>query len=157
NDIVLTSSADGVTWSPVTRVPIDPVTSGVDHFIPGLGVDHEPGASGPATRLALAYHATSAGGCAPSCALTVDMVGSGDGGRPWPAPIPLAGPMRSEWLADTSAGRMVGDYISTAFTADGIAHPIFAAAQPPQGGRFDESMWSASVPLDAGVVPVTPA
>ena len=33
NDIVLSSSTDGMNWSPVTRVPIDDVTSGADHFI----------------------------------------------------------------------------------------------------------------------------
>src|SRR5439155_10844995 len=35
NDIVFSSSSDGASWSDVTRVPIDPVGSGVDHFIPG--------------------------------------------------------------------------------------------------------------------------
>jgi hypothetical protein len=155
NDIVLASSADGLTWSPVTRVPIDPATSGVDHFIPGLGVD--PATSGPTTRLALAYHATSASGCAPSCELGVGALTSGDAGATWSAPIALAGPMRSEWLADTSAGRMVGDYISTAFTADGVAHPIFAAAGPPRGATFDESMWSASVPVGVAASPPAPA
>ena len=33
------TSTDGVTWSAVTRVPIDATTSGVDHFIPGIAVD----------------------------------------------------------------------------------------------------------------------
>ena len=35
NDIVYSSSADGTTWSAVTRIPIDATTSGVDHFLPG--------------------------------------------------------------------------------------------------------------------------
>src|SRR5215469_1176809 len=39
NDMVLTTSADGVHWAPVTRIPIDPVTSNVDHLGGGLGVD----------------------------------------------------------------------------------------------------------------------
>jgi hypothetical protein len=39
NDIVFSSSTDGFTWSAVTRVPIDAIKSGVDHFIPGLAVD----------------------------------------------------------------------------------------------------------------------
>src|SRR5262245_112400 len=37
NDIVLSTSTDGVSWSQPTRIPIDPVSSTVDHFIPGLG------------------------------------------------------------------------------------------------------------------------
>jgi hypothetical protein len=32
NDMVLTTSADGVHWAPVARIPIDPVTSTVDHL-----------------------------------------------------------------------------------------------------------------------------
>jgi hypothetical protein len=36
HDIVFSTSIDGVDWSDVTRIPIDDVASGVDHFIPGL-------------------------------------------------------------------------------------------------------------------------
>ena len=39
NDIVFSTSTDGVTWTDPARVPIDPATSAVDHFIPGLAVD----------------------------------------------------------------------------------------------------------------------
>src|SRR6476659_3885724 len=35
NDIVFSTSTQGTAWSAAARVPIDPVTSGVDHFIPG--------------------------------------------------------------------------------------------------------------------------
>src|SRR3954451_25092927 len=54
NDIVFSSSSDGVTWSEVKRVPIDPVTSGADHFIPGLAVDKRT--SGAGAHLALTYY-----------------------------------------------------------------------------------------------------
>ncbi|HLZ07522.1 MAG TPA: sialidase family protein, partial [Chloroflexota bacterium] len=39
NDIVMTKSSTGSTWSAVTRIPIDAVASGVDHFIPGIDAD----------------------------------------------------------------------------------------------------------------------
>jgi hypothetical protein len=39
SDVVMSTSDDGATWSPVTRIPADPVGSGVDHLIPGLAVD----------------------------------------------------------------------------------------------------------------------
>jgi hypothetical protein len=42
NDIVFSSSTDGFTWSAVTRVPIDAIKSGVDHFIPGLAWTRRP-------------------------------------------------------------------------------------------------------------------
>src|SRR5664279_3963097 len=53
NDIVFSRSTDGVTWSDIARVPIDAVTSPVDHFIPGLAVD--PTTSGGTAHLALTY------------------------------------------------------------------------------------------------------
>ena len=53
NDIVYSTSNDGIVWSAVNRVPIDAVSSGVDHFIPGLAVDRTT--SGASTRRALVY------------------------------------------------------------------------------------------------------
>src|SRR3954465_14956764 len=65
NDIVFSTSSDGVNWTDVQRVPIDPVTSGADHFIPGLAVDKST--SGAGAHLALSYYyypdATCTGGC----------------------------------------------------------------------------------------------
>src|ERR1700736_3939605 len=54
NDIVMatTTQAGYPTWSGVSRIPIDPSTSSVDHFIPGLAVD--PASSGTTAKLALA-------------------------------------------------------------------------------------------------------
>ena len=43
NDMVMSTSKDGKTWSKVVRIPIDKVGSGVDHFIPGLGVGPSTG------------------------------------------------------------------------------------------------------------------
>jgi hypothetical protein len=46
------------------------------------------------------------------------------------------------WLADTSQGRMVGDYISTSI-AGGAAIPVFAAGLSPAGAsRLGESMYT---------------
>src|SRR5207245_1048996 len=39
NDLVFSTSSNGTNWSPVTRIPVDSIGSGVDHFIPGLAVD----------------------------------------------------------------------------------------------------------------------
>jgi hypothetical protein len=50
--------------------------------------------------------------------------------------------MSLSWLADTTGGRMVGDYISTSFTSDGLAHGVFAVGNPPLGGVFDEAMYT---------------
>jgi hypothetical protein len=57
--------------------------------------------------------------------------------------------MSLSWLANTSQGRMVGDYISTSFVG-GPAFPAFAVANPPAGGVFDEAMFTAKGGLSVG-------
>jgi hypothetical protein len=47
--------------------------------------------------------------------------------------------MSLDWLPDTTQGRMVGDYISTSFVHND-AVPLFAEANPPTGGLFDEAI-----------------
>jgi BNR repeat-like domain len=145
NDIVLTSSADGVNWSSVKRVPIDPVDSGVEHFVPGLGVD--PATSGTRAHLGLSYHSIANGPCTPdTCAVRVGFVDSLDGGRSWSRPTQLSGPMRPTWLAPTSMGYMTGDYISTSFVT-GLPRPLFAAAGPPSGGKLTEAIYAGRPPM----------
>ena len=61
NDIVMTTSLDGLTWTPVTRIPIDATTSGVDHFIPGIAATERPRAAAPIS--ALGYHYYPVGNC----------------------------------------------------------------------------------------------
>lgn len=128
NDIVMTSSTDGVSWTPVVRIPTDPLNSGVDHFIPGLAVD--PNTGGGAAHLALTYYYFPAG----SSDLSVGFASSLDGGATWTPGRRIAAPMHQQWVAFTNQGYMVGDYISTSFTGDGKAHPVFSLAKPPDSG-----------------------
>jgi hypothetical protein len=138
NDIVISTTTDGIIWSPVARIPIDAVDSGADHFLPGLAV--APRSSGAHARLALTYYSYPNADCTVvTCELNVGFISSRNGGASWSAPAHLAGPMRLDWLANTTQGRMVGDYISTSFIR-GRALPLFAQAGPPRGGRFDEAM-----------------
>jgi hypothetical protein len=134
NDLVMTTSADGLSWTPVARVPIDSVSSGVDHFIPGLGV--EPTSTG---RLALTYYFYRSSRCSQKrpCQLEVGYVQSNDGGATWSNQTDVAGPFSVTWTADTTQGRMVGDYISTSWM-NGRAWPAFAVATAPAGTVFDE-------------------
>ena len=53
NDIVYSTSLDGVAWTAKTRVPIDPTNSGVDHFIPGFAVDRSTSGEQHAARARL--------------------------------------------------------------------------------------------------------
>ena len=148
NDIVMTTSLDGLTWTAVTRIPIDPANSGVDHFIPGIAADRAT--SGSSAHLALGYHYYPVANCAfETCQMTVGFVSSLDGGATWTAPTRVAGPMSMSWLADTNQGRMVGDYMSTSFTADGKAHPVFALAKAPAGSIFSQRAATAAFDITA--------
>ena len=144
NDIVLstTTQASYPTWTAPVRIPIDAVTSGRDHFIPGLAVD--TGSSGSTAKLALTYYFYPSTSCtAATCQLDVGFVKSANGGSTWTVPTQLAGPMSLSWLANTSLGRMVGDYISTSFSG-GTAHPVFALATAPTGTTFNEAMFTTA-------------
>jgi hypothetical protein len=138
----MSTSPDGVAWSAVKRVPIDPVDSGVEHFVPGLGVD--PTTTGAGAHLGLAYHAIPNGPCSPAtCQVRVGFVSSLDGGRTWSSPTQLSAPMRPQWLAPTSQGYMTADYISTSFVA-GRPHSLFAAATAPTGATLHEAIYAAA-------------
>lgn len=141
NDIVFSTSSDGIVWSEVNRVPISEVTSTADQFIPGLGVD--TATSGKGAHLALAYYYYPDAACTPStCQLIGGFISSLDGGNSWSLPIDITQPIGLSWLANTSQGRMVGDYIATYFTEDGNAHPVFASATMPEGMTFFESTYA---------------
>jgi hypothetical protein len=142
NDIVMSTSSDGTTWSSVRRIPIDATTSGRDHFVPGLAVDRS--SAGTSARLALTYHYYPSASCSSStCQLDVGYVSSTNGGASWSAPIQVAGPMTIAWLPRTSQGRMFGDYISTSI-AGGKAVPAISVAKAPSGGLFDQAIYAPS-------------
>ena len=139
---MMSTSIDGKTWLAVQRIPLDHAGSGVDHFIPGLAVDQST--SGSAGHLVLAFYYYPNSNCTSStCQLEVGSSSSTDGGKTWSSTNRLAGPMALSWLASTSKGAMVGDYISTSF-AGGKAYPVFAIATAPRGGVFNEAMYTIS-------------
>jgi hypothetical protein len=142
NDIILTTSTDGMTWSQPARVPIDPLTSSIDHFIPGIGV--APLTAGSSARLGITYYFYPQSACADAtCYLEVGFISSADGGSTWSNPVFLAGPMSVQWLPQTSAGVMVGDYTATVFSG---SQPlgIFAVARS-RSGDFDEAMFASKL------------
>jgi hypothetical protein len=140
NDIVVSTSTDGVTWAPPLRVPVVPTASTVSAMIPGLGADPaNPG------HLGLVYAYFTAGSCQRgSCALGVAFVQSSDGGHTWTRPQQLdAEPMQMQWLPQSN-GRMVGDYFATAYAADRVV-PVFTLAIAPTAGRLHEAIFAASL------------
>lgn len=146
NDIVMSTSTDGNTWSAVQRIPTDAVGSGIDHFIPGLAVDSST--SGSTAHLALAYYYYPDANCSTStCQLEVGFVTSVDGGNSWSTSATLTpSAMNLTWLANTTDGYMVGDYISTSFS-DGKAFPVFVTASAPSGNQFNEALFTVKTGL----------
>ena len=148
NDLVMSISADGTTWTPPARIPIDPVTSTFDHFIPGLGID--PATAGGTAHLGLTYYYYPLANCtAANCALYVGFISSLDGGSTWSAATPIAGPMSLDWLPSTVSGLMVADYIATSFV-NGKAYGFFAVAKAKSGSTFDEAIYTTQSGIDVG-------
>ncbi len=141
NDLVYSTSSDGINWSAVTRIPIDPVTTTVDHFIPGVGID--PATSGTNAHIAIHYYSYAQSNCTTeTCQLSVGYIASGNGGSTWNAAVTLAGPMQLSWLPSSNNGFMVGDYVATAFN-NGVPHGVFAVAAQNLGTAFNEAIYTA--------------
>ena len=141
NDLVYSTSSDGVHWTGVARIPIDATTSTVDHFIPGVGVD--PATSGSSAHVAVHYYYYPKSTCTEAtCSLYVGYISSHNGGATWNRPVRLTGPMKLTWLPNSQNGLMVGDYIATAFT-NGVPHGVFAVAAAKASIKYDEAMYTA--------------
>jgi hypothetical protein len=143
NDIVMSTSTDGTTWTAPARIPIDPVTSTVDHFTPGLGV--APAGAG-STALALTFYYFPKATCTTNCNLSVGYVASLNGGTTWGKAKTLANGINPTWLPSTTSGQMAGDYITSAISV-GKVHGVFADAKAPVGSTFNENMFTNTTGL----------
>ena len=133
-DLVMSTSTDGVRWTPVTRIPTGIARLG-DFVIPGLGAD--PARPG---RLALAYYVLR-----PNGGIDAFFVRSNNGGRTWTTPRLLnSETFTRAWIADTTLGPMVGDYISTSFVG-GRAIAITVLASRPRR-LLDEAVFATRLP-----------
>jgi len=146
NDLVITTSTNGTSWSTVARIPIDPVNSTVDHFIPGIGVNLAT--SGSTAQLTVTYYYYPVAACNNSCKLYVGFTASQDGGNTWTAGKELAGPMELSWLPQSQNGLMVADYLAAAYS-NGNPYGVFAVAKAPTNGVFNEAMYTTKSPLPA--------
>ena len=135
-DVVLSTSLDGVAWTTPARVPIVPARSTVEAFIPGVGVD--PASAGASTRIAVVAY-----GYAPSRGVHAWLVRSDTAGARWTAPQRLtARPMPLSWIARTTSGVMLADYLSVSW-AGGRPVPVFSLASEPVGAgetRFRQAI-----------------
>jgi hypothetical protein len=137
NDIVISTSTDGVGWSAPARVPIDAASSTVDHFTPGFAI--ERGTSGSTARLALTYNFFPKSNCTSNCSLGVGFISSNNGGTTWSAAKTVTSGMNPSWLPGTTSGQMAGDYMTAAFPGQ-KAHVVFPGASAPSGATLHEAM-----------------
>jgi hypothetical protein len=142
NDIVMSTSTNGTKWTKAVRIPIDPLTSTVDHFIPGLGVDKD--SSGHLTTTYLYFPKSSCSGNA--CELNVGFTTSTDGGKTWTKGKQLAGPMKITWLPQTFSGPMLADYLSTSYV-NGNPFGVFMVAKAPSGSTLNQAAYTTKQPL----------
>ncbi|MGH3072648.1 MAG: sialidase family protein [Gaiellaceae bacterium] len=125
NDVVLSRSADGRTWTAPVRV-----TTGRNAVLPTIGV--EPGTG----RVAIAYYAIHRNG------IDAEVVTSADGVR-WTEPQRL-NPRRMpvEWMPRTTLGRMLADYIGVTWVR-GRPLVVLALASPPRNGKLRQAIYAA--------------
>ena len=145
NDLVMSTSTNGTKWTAPARIPIDPLSSTVDHFIPGLGVDRST--SGSSAHLTSTYYYFPNGGCSGNaCQLYVGFTTSTDGGKTWTGGKQLAGPMQLTWLPGTFSGPMVADYLSSSYV-NGSPFGVFMVAKAPKNGVFNQAAYTTKQPL----------
>ena len=140
NDIVYSTSSDGVHWSAVSRIPMDPIGSGVDHFIDGMGID--PSTSGSSAHIGVTYYYYPVSNCGGSCTLYAGWTKSSDGGATWTQGVQLSQGMQLSWLPQSQNGLMVADYVATVFSGH-RAFPIYVIAKAKSSGVFQEAAYTA--------------
>jgi hypothetical protein len=139
NDMVVSTSTDGQTWTSPARIALAAPSSSFSFFISGLGAD--PARPG---RLGLVYAYFASG----SSVLGMGFAQSRDGGKTWTAHQRLdAQPMEVTWLPRAEGGRMAGDYFSVSFAGSRVV-PVFALAAPPRNGKLREAIFAASLPVE---------
>jgi BNR repeat-like domain len=146
NDVVLSTSTDGAHWSEPARVPL---SSSRTYFLPAVAAD--PAISGKKANVAIAYYSMQMSPrCTtfvPGCYQKIDawLAQSTNGGKTWQLPRKLnTQAMQIEWLAETTLGAMLGDYISVSYVR-GQPIPVVALAGPPNAFGYTESIFSCQL------------
>jgi RTX calcium-binding nonapeptide repeat (4 copies) len=150
-EISLTQSV-GESWSAPAAVPIAAAGSRLQVFLPALAV--APGSRGARARITIFYYTMDCGRLA--CPIDAALIASADGGRTWSAPRRLsAESMPLAFLADTSQGRMLGDYVSVSYSR-GRAVAVFALATAPARTHLNEAIFAVRAPRERAPSPSSP-
>jgi hypothetical protein len=131
NDIVLSTSTDGRTWSAPARV----TTGAANYATPGLAAN--PSSNGIAVS-AQVVPAGQAGRVGMAIAV------SRDGTRWLPTRRLDARTMSIAWLPLAGNARFLGDYLAAAW-AGGRPFAIVPIASPPTAGRLNQALYAGTV------------
>jgi hypothetical protein len=144
NDLVLSTSANGSSWSSPRRLRL----GAGDHVVPGLAV--AAAKPGRAVRLGLAYYVISNDACRlANCRLTPYFTSSTNGGRAWTRPLRLWASIAYRWLAQAPPGQaFIGDYSSTTYVGKVAWSAIGVATKPTKGRRHHSIAVARIRPID---------
>jgi len=138
NDIVMSTSSNGITWSDVSRV-----TRTANDGIPGIGID--PLSADRFARIGISYYTFDPHCEGSNCVINIRFVSSADGGATWSRPTPIAGPMHGSWLARIPqgvTGVTLASHISTTVLPGGNAITAFPFATAPSGNTLHQDMYA---------------
>jgi RTX calcium-binding nonapeptide repeat (4 copies) len=126
NDVVVSTSSDGRTWSSPRRI-----TSGRNAFVPAIGIHPTSG------RVVIAYYVVRANG-----GIDAELVESRAGETGFAPPRRLsAQTMEVEWLPDTVSGHMLADYVSVHYA--GIRPlAVWVLASEPVGSSLRQAVFA---------------
>jgi hypothetical protein len=144
NDLVLTTTDDGVTFTPLRQLAIDPAGANFDHFDAGIGID--PNTSGATARLGIVFFYYPDATCRDDCAIRTGLTTSSDGGATWTGVITVSSaPRNSDWLVNASQGMYLTDYNAVVFPS---------ATSAPATDLVTAVPWALSAPTGTATSPV---
>ena len=134
NDILLSSSGDGLHWS--VPAVVNPKVAGLDRFTPAVaaanGVVH------------VTYRTRGAGGTAP--AVSEDYLASADNGRTFGRERQVGPPSTLTWAAQAGGAAFLGDYMGLAAIPGYAALSWCVSSAPPvPGATYHQTAWTAIV------------
>jgi hypothetical protein len=131
NDIVLSTSTDGASWSSPSRITTGPAS----YVTVGLGAD------GASDGIVVSAQAVPSGATA---ALGVAAAVSRNGTTWSPTRRLDTRTMMLSWLPTTTSAAFLGDYLAASWVG-GRPLAIVPIASPPRAGRLDQALYAGTV------------